>query len=598
MRAQDKGSSPKERTPGSRPAVRAGRPPGPAATVLDLQRLAGNAAVSRAVDAERHQHSAGCGHGEQPDVQRSSLVHQVLNSPGRALDTPLAGEMSARFGGVDFSSVRVHTDAVAQRSAAEIGASAYTSREHVVWNGRDKHTLAHELTHVVQQRQGPVSGADNGAGLRVSDPGDSFERAAEANAHRVMSGSAPVQRAVEQDAPGGEHGGHDHVSPDAAHTGGTDASVQRRVETPARVGFEFQQLKSKVDVKGGSDSESGSDDGLFATEETKSASESEPEVYEIKAEHYGKGSGLWYVVKDGQNLEFVTRPFKSMDELTKVMNEIWRVAKSIHQATRAEQAEDPRARPQFELPGDTYVTVHIADDSGQPQVNPDVPLDSLPGLYQHAAGDEQHLQDFYGADQAFWKAKDTKEEMQENAAVAANVLALDADVLARTFRMEDTSGEKLGSVRGLLQVLTAAAVHQAFFPSALPKDQPVLLKTHMGRLWRDLVADDVIGSDVSPNDVVALMCGLHGDLVEKAGVCKGIVRKVMQGVDPVWAGPLDSVDIGAPTQAGGPETADRKQVLVELRRVPVLPVDEWRSFAATAFSHFITDDADRYHQTL
>ncbi|BFO14740.1 hypothetical protein SHKM778_11280 [Streptomyces sp. KM77-8] len=57
------------------------------------------------------------------------------------------------------------------------------------------HTLAHELTHVVQQRQGPVAGTDHGNGLLLSDPADRFEREAETNAHRVMAGPAPVRRA-------------------------------------------------------------------------------------------------------------------------------------------------------------------------------------------------------------------------------------------------------------------------------------------------------------------------------------------------------------------------------------------------------------------
>jgi len=47
------------------------------------------------------------------------------------------------------------------------------------------------------QRQGPVAGTDNGSGLSISDPSDRFERAAEANASRVMARSAPdVQRAA------------------------------------------------------------------------------------------------------------------------------------------------------------------------------------------------------------------------------------------------------------------------------------------------------------------------------------------------------------------------------------------------------------------
>ena len=79
--------------------------------------------------------------------------------------------------------------------------------------------IAHELTHVVQQRNGPVDGADAGGGVKVSDPSDRFERAAVANADRLMSASAPapvpshdVQRSVDgedsslqrQDAPAEE----------------------------------------------------------------------------------------------------------------------------------------------------------------------------------------------------------------------------------------------------------------------------------------------------------------------------------------------------------------------------------------------------------
>jgi len=44
---------------------------------------------------------------------------------------------------------------------------------------------------VIQQRSGPVAGTDDGTGLRISDPADRFERAAEANATRAMSGAAP-----------------------------------------------------------------------------------------------------------------------------------------------------------------------------------------------------------------------------------------------------------------------------------------------------------------------------------------------------------------------------------------------------------------------
>ncbi|WP_241827047.1 DUF4157 domain-containing protein [Streptomyces graminilatus] len=169
-------------------------------TVLALQRTIGNAVVARLV--EQHRHAQDDAHREarerdaRVEVQRST-VHQVLRSPGRRLAEPLRTEMEARLG-ADFTGVRIHDDTVAQRSATELGARAYTSGNHVVIgrNGTDKHTLAHELTHVIQQRQGPVAGTDHGDGTRVSDPGDRFERAAEANAHAVMSRPV-VQREAE-----------------------------------------------------------------------------------------------------------------------------------------------------------------------------------------------------------------------------------------------------------------------------------------------------------------------------------------------------------------------------------------------------------------
>ncbi|WP_411108583.1 DUF4157 domain-containing protein [Streptomyces sp. c-19] len=181
--------------------------------MLALQRAVGNAAFVRMLqlsghpyalspvqqkeqDLERHQHGASCGHqqAEQPDVQRSS-VHGVLSGSGRPLAAPLREEMEARLG-ADFSDVRIHDNQAARDSAAEIGARAYTSGNNIALGdgGTDKHTLAHELTHVIQQRRGPVAGTDNGAGLSISDPSDRFEREAESNATRVMAGTAPVQR--------------------------------------------------------------------------------------------------------------------------------------------------------------------------------------------------------------------------------------------------------------------------------------------------------------------------------------------------------------------------------------------------------------------
>src|SRR5512135_2383400 len=112
-----------------------------------------------------------------------SAVDDVLRSPGEPLAAPLKEEMEGRLG-ADFSTVRVHTDSAARASAIEVGAHAYTVGPHIVVDPgiADRHTFAHELTHVIQQHNGPVPGTDTGNGLKISNPGDRFEHEADTSA--------------------------------------------------------------------------------------------------------------------------------------------------------------------------------------------------------------------------------------------------------------------------------------------------------------------------------------------------------------------------------------------------------------------------------
>lgn len=172
---------------------------GPAG-LLGLQRAVGNAGVGTLIDEER------------------SPVHDVINSGGGSpLDAGVRADMETRFGH-DFGDVRVHTGGAAHESARSVNAHAYTVGSNIVFQ-RDtydpashsgRHMLAHELTHVVQQRSGPVDGADAGGGVKVSDPSDRFEREASANADRLLSSPTPataspaapaVQRCADDDAP-------------------------------------------------------------------------------------------------------------------------------------------------------------------------------------------------------------------------------------------------------------------------------------------------------------------------------------------------------------------------------------------------------------
>jgi hypothetical protein len=153
--------------------------------ILGLQRTVGNGAVTSLLEEER------------------SPVHDVIKSGGRPLEPDVREDMEARLGH-DFSDVRVHDDTAAAASATAVNAHAYTVGSNVVFQ-RDKYdpstqdgktTLAHELTHVVQQRSGPVDGTSAPGGIKISNPSDHYEREAAANADRVMSASAPVQTAA------------------------------------------------------------------------------------------------------------------------------------------------------------------------------------------------------------------------------------------------------------------------------------------------------------------------------------------------------------------------------------------------------------------
>lgn len=111
--------------------------------------------------------------------ERSSIAsHRAigLTGSGQALPTSVRAFFEPRFG-LDFSGVRIHDDASAAASARGIQARAFTSGRHVAFAEGEyaPHTnaglrlLAHELTHVEQQR-GSGTLEHNGAGLqRVPD---------------------------------------------------------------------------------------------------------------------------------------------------------------------------------------------------------------------------------------------------------------------------------------------------------------------------------------------------------------------------------------------------------------------------------------------
>jgi hypothetical protein len=147
-----------------------------AAGVPALQRAAGNAAVAALLS------------------DRPSPVLDMLAQAGRPLPSPLRADMEANLGHA-FGDVRIHTDGRAAVAAQSIEARAFTSGRHIGFapgeyapaTNSGRQMLAHELTHVVQQRAGPVAATPVGGGIALSHPSDRFERAAEAAAAAATS---------------------------------------------------------------------------------------------------------------------------------------------------------------------------------------------------------------------------------------------------------------------------------------------------------------------------------------------------------------------------------------------------------------------------
>jgi len=114
-----------------------------------------------------------------PDVE--ATIARTRGS-GTQLDPASAARNSETLGD-SLEDVRVHTDSTADALAQSVSARAFTTGSDVYFaageyqpgsSGGDE-LLSHELAHVVQQRDAPVTGP-----LTVSMPGDALETEAEA----------------------------------------------------------------------------------------------------------------------------------------------------------------------------------------------------------------------------------------------------------------------------------------------------------------------------------------------------------------------------------------------------------------------------------
>ena len=117
---------------------------------------------------------------------------------GSTLDSSFRERMESAFG-ADFSGVRIHQDSQSDVLNRQLTAKAFTTGNDIFLrsdaSAGDGHLMAHELTHVVQQRAGggPASG-----GMTAGPANDPQEHEADRTAEAVLAGG--MQREAEQES--------------------------------------------------------------------------------------------------------------------------------------------------------------------------------------------------------------------------------------------------------------------------------------------------------------------------------------------------------------------------------------------------------------
>ena len=124
--------------------------------------------VMRAEDKKEEEIQKKEAGGATASATNASAYIGSLNGKGNAL-SPVSNQFFSQRMNYDFSNVRVHTDKEAAESAKSVNAKAYTIGNNIVFNEgqyntesqEGKRLMAHELTHVMQQKSAENGGEQN-----------------------------------------------------------------------------------------------------------------------------------------------------------------------------------------------------------------------------------------------------------------------------------------------------------------------------------------------------------------------------------------------------------------------------------------------------
>ena len=122
--------------------------------------IVANAAPKPAVEAPAEPLQREVARSESQPWIAPAQVESVLAAPGVPMGKAARRELEQRFGH-SFAAVRVHADSAADAAARAVNARAFTAGSHVVFTrgqyapetSSGRRLLAHELAHVLQQRE-------------------------------------------------------------------------------------------------------------------------------------------------------------------------------------------------------------------------------------------------------------------------------------------------------------------------------------------------------------------------------------------------------------------------------------------------------------
>ncbi len=247
--------------------------------------------------ADRSPASTGAQRG-QSGRSADRIVQQAMSGGGRGLPAEVRADLERRFG-ASFEDVRIHTDGTAKSAAAAVNARAFTVGSDI-WFGAGEFNpssgdgielLAHELTHVLQNRAGDAGSGQTEVvdGVRVSSPSDRREREAEATGRRIASMPRfdlwnPSADSISLDA-----GMAEQVGAPEAGSGPESAGVDGRETAAAGAG--------QSDVSAGDTGSAGVSGGI-----SRDKTDEKQETKLVKAPNgdsltlYSDGKGGWYFI--------------------------------------------------------------------------------------------------------------------------------------------------------------------------------------------------------------------------------------------------------------------------------------------------------------